>query len=296
MGQTTAVTEPVVIHQRLTAGLGNMMFQHMFAVALASRIPGALLTGGSLRHWDIRLPAIPLPARHLKVVGHKLNLDRLVYVMRTGLAQGIETNALAMRMELLDPLERVRNLFRAPPSAEPGFGPEDLVISVRGAEIMSGVHKDYRPLPIAFYARLIAETGRHPVFLGQLGDDACTTALRARFPEATFLPSRGAMVDFAALRAARHLVVSISSFAWLGAWLSEAETIHLPMAGMFHPKQRSDVDLLPVGDPRYRFHLFPVAPWTATPEEMEDVLTGAEAGQLITPEAVLRLVCQELVP
>ncbi|WP_439594744.1 hypothetical protein [Falsiroseomonas sp.] len=288
------MADPVVIHQHLTAGLGNMMFQHMFAVALARRVPGAVLTGKPLRDWGIRPPVLPLPARHLKVVGHKLNLDRLAYVLRTGLVQGVETNALGMRMELLDPLEEVRNLFRAGPCRDPGFGPEDLVINVRGAEIIGGVHKDYRPLPIAFYARLVAETGRHPVFLGQLGEDAYSSALRTRFPDATFLPSRGAMEDFAALRAARHLVVSISSFSWLAAWLSEAETIHLPLAGMFHPQQRPDVDLLPVSDARYRFHRFPVAPWTATPEEMDLLLAGPEAGQAIAAEEALRLVCHEL--
>ncbi|MGX9964972.1 hypothetical protein ACVFYP_16710 [Roseomonas sp. F4] len=69
------------------------------------------------------------------------------------------------------------------------------------------MHKDYRPIPLAFYERLIAATGRPAVFLGHLGEDAYSAALRKRFPAATFVPSMGPMKDFPALRAARHLVV-----------------------------------------------------------------------------------------
>jgi hypothetical protein len=66
------------------------------------------------------------------------------------------------------------------------------------------------------------------------------------------------MYDFALMRAARHLVVSVSTFSWLAAWLSHAETITIPLTGFYNPAQRPDVNLLPLDDPRYRFYLFPV--------------------------------------
>jgi hypothetical protein len=70
--------------------------------------------------------------------------------------------------------------------------------------------------------------------------------------------STGAMSDFALLRAADELVVSVSTFSWLAAWLSRATTIHLPLSGFLNPQQNRTIDLLPIHDPRYRFYLFPV--------------------------------------
>ena len=56
------------------------------------------------------------------------------------------------------------------------------------------------------------------------------------------------------LRNAAHVVLSVSSYAWLATWLSEkAKTIHLPVAGLFSPLNR-ETFLLPIGDPRYEFY------------------------------------------
>jgi hypothetical protein len=283
------MSDGLVVRQALAGGFANRMFEHMLAVSLVRRFPGARLTGDPLPDWGIRPPRIPLPSPRMRLEGHRPDLPRIAYLVRSGLVRGIETVALGLRMELLDPVEQVRALFPGPPAPEPAPGPDDLVISIRGAEILGGIHKDYRPLPIAFYERLVAETGRRPVFLGQLGADGYSAALRDRFPCALFLESRGAMADFAALRAARHLVVSVSTFSWLAAWLSHAEAIHLPIAGMFHPGQRREIDMLPVTDPRYRFHLFPPGPWKGGEAEMAEVIGGAEAGREMAPLEAFRL-------
>ncbi|MGK7866805.1 hypothetical protein [Falsiroseomonas sp. E2-1-a20] len=278
-----------ILSQQLAGGLGNCMFEHLLARAILRRIPEMQLTGKSLPQWGIRPPRLPLPARHVKIAGNRVELERLAYLVRSGLVQGIETTALGMRMEYLGEVEAVRQVFRSPATQPQRFPEGSLVISVRGAEILGGVHKDYRPVPIALYRRLVAETGLAPVFLGQLGEDAYSQALRAQFPAATFVPSRGAMEDFAALRAARHLVVSVSTFSWLACWLSEAETIHLPILGLYHPRRRADIDLLPLTDPRYRFHLLPHDAWTGSAAEMATVLEGTVSGTPIGPDALLPL-------
>ena len=281
---------PTVIRYVLGGRLGNRMFEVMLAHSLARRLGDCLVTGEGLPEWDIAPCPHPLPPRHLKLAGHRIDLGRLRYLLDHRLIDGIETTALGCRMELLEPLEQVRALFRAPGPPAEGYGSDTLVINIRADEILGARHKDYRPLPLAFFARLIGETGLRPVFLGQIGDDRYSDALRARFQTAKFVPSRGPMADFATLRASRHLCVAVSTFSWLAAWLSLAESIHLPLAGMLHPRQRPDMDLLPLADPRYHFHLLPHGDWKGTEAELVEALSGAEAGLNLSRDRALQLV------
>src|SRR5262249_18772301 len=79
-------------------------------------------------------------------------------------------------------------------------------------------------------------------------------ALRRRFSGAKFLTRRSAIEDFTTIRQARHVVLSISSYSWLAAWLSEmAESIHMPIYGLFDPRN-GQTFLLPVDDTRWRFY------------------------------------------
>jgi hypothetical protein len=271
----------VVVALKTSGGLGNRMFECLFAHRLVAELPGAVLTGSALPEWGIRFPALPLPRPSVFVQGHRPELARLVSLVRQGILRGIETNCLACRVELLPPIGDVRALFRPiPPPVV--HGPGTLLINIRGAEILGPRHKDYRPLPLAHYERLINETGLHPVFMGQLGDDPYTSALRERFPQAGFEPSRGVMEDFATIRAARHVALPVSTFSWLAAWLSEAETIHLPIIGFFHVRRRPEVDLLPITDPRYRFHLFPEDRWDGSPQSLAHAIRSAAPAQELT--------------
>ena len=278
-----------VIRYRFGGYLGNRMFEAMLAHSIAERIPGLVVTGDALPEWGLAPPPIALPARHVKLGGHRVDIAHLSYLLREDIIDGIESMALGFRMELLPPRATAERLFPQRPDLGMAFGAETLVISIRAAEILGPRHPSYRPLPIAFYARLVETTGLAPAFVGQIGDDAYSAALRARFPHAVFLPSQGAMADFATLRRARHLCVSISSFAWLAAWLSEAETVHLPVAGMYHPQHRKEIDLLPVADPRYRFHLFRPDPWGGTEAELQAAIAGPDPGRALPREEALRL-------
>ena len=286
---------PKVIRYKFGGALGNRMFEAMLAHSLADRIPGLAVTGPRLAEWGLRPPPLDLPPRHLKLLGHKVDVARLAYLLREDLIDGIETMALGCRMELLPPLALAERLF---PPREDGVatGDDALLIDIRAAEILGPAHPAYRPLPIAFYERVASETGLRPVFSGQVADDPYSEALRARFPRADVLPNRGPMWNFANIRRARHICVPISTFSWLASWLSEAATIHLPVIGFYHPGFRPDVDLLPLGDPRYRFHLFPAGAWGGTAAELDAAIHGDEAGRELTREEVLRLAQPGLAP
>ena len=103
-----------------------------------------------------------------------------------------------------------------------------------------------------------AGIGLNPVFVGQLGDSEYVRQLRQRFPGAQFIDSQGPRADFDLIRSAKNIVVAISTFSWLAAWLSQAKTIILPVSGFYNPAHHREVDLLPVDDIRYRFFLFPL--------------------------------------
>ncbi len=147
-------------------------------------------------------------------------------------------------------------IFKA--SAQPEHGQEDeLVISIRGGDILGAVHRDYTMIPIEFYEFLIRRTGLKPLFFGQLGDNAYCDSLRRRFPDARFRAGSDPRFDFEFLRRSVHIVPSVSTFSWLAAWLSRAERIYLPLTGLLNPNQHKGSFLVPQEDPRYEFYLFP---------------------------------------
>jgi hypothetical protein len=72
----------------------------------------------------------------------------------------------------------------------------------------------------------------------------------------------------------------VSTFAWWPAWLSDAERIFYPLAGIFDPgwvgpeNQRYRIDLMPRGDARYRFVTVATHPvWRGDAEDRERVLS-----------------------
>src|SRR6185369_8883813 len=71
------------------------------------------------------------------------------------------------------------------------------------------------------------------------------------------------------------IVLSVSSFGWLAAWLSEsARQIVYPALGLFNPIDRPDIDMMPIGDQRYRFYRFPSERWTGSDAEIAAKISG----------------------
>ena len=254
-----------VVQVTLKGGLGNRMMQFMAGWRLASLVPGCRLGNASLPEWGIDLPPIPpgpAPVHRLRDSsapgGHLLDLAGLAAAMNDGRIRWLELDHYGQNIRNFPSRDVAAALFRGTVAPIAAFGRETLLINIRGDEILAAPHPHYTLVPVAFYQELVAQTGLQPVFLGQLDPGPYTQALRSAFPDARFIPSQGAMADFATLRAARNLVVAVSTFSWLAAWLSEAEQVHLPLTGFLNPAQAQETDLLPLDDPRYRFTLFPI--------------------------------------
>ena len=251
-----------VVHVNPMGGFANRMMQAMVAMTLASHVPGCVVSNVDLPEWGLRFPPVPAGdgPRHV-IVDERFDLAREVERLRSGAVGRLEVQVYGQRLEYFLPAALCRQAFPAsamPGEDEaPGYGPGQLVCSIRGGEVLDGRHPGYVLLPVEFYAELASRTGLSLVFLGQLDANAYVDALRARFPDTLFVPSRGAMTDFASLRRSRNIVPSVSTFAWLAAWLSDAEQVFLPVDGMLHPVMGPHANLLPLDDPRYRFFLFP---------------------------------------
>ena len=253
----------VIIQNVHGSKLGNMMIKYMVAVKLAEKLGDARISGYELKEWNIkhahidakegeRCITLAPPSREME-----LNFDRASYLASTGLIHRINLAGHVQRIENFPDLEHARNLFPDNENEEVGY-PGHVVCPIRGAEILDAIHPGYTLLPIRFYRQIIAELGKPPAFIGQIGDDSYSDALRAAFPKARYEPNAGAMHDFAAIRRAEAIIVSVSTFSWLAAWLSHATTIVLPSFGLFNRDRFPEHDLLPLGDERYRFYSFPV--------------------------------------
>ena len=149
---------------------------------------------------------------------------------------------------------------KGPPFAT--FADDELVISLRMDEVLSGNFPFYTLLPVAFYRDVLRDTGLRPAFFGQLTPSAYLDELRASFPDARFVEGQGPMPDFAVLRGARNLCLSVSTFSWTAAYIGDARRIVMPVTGLLSPgtcaSVGDDIDLVPRSDPRYEFWLFPV--------------------------------------
>ncbi|MEJ5142636.1 O-fucosyltransferase family protein [Gluconobacter albidus] len=137
-------------------------------------------------------------------------------------------------------------------------GDDDIVINIRGGEVLNAIHPHYTLIPSEFYAHIIEKTGKNPIFYGQLDDTPYLTELKEKFPHATFIASRGIKEDFDYIRKSSFIIPAISTFSWMAAWLSNAKKIFFPIAGIFSPQQHPSSMLLPLNDNRYEFYIFPI--------------------------------------
>ncbi len=259
---------PIVV--RPLGGLANRMFQFMFGHVIAKRIPGGFVCNAELPEWSIPTIRPPLfwKLRTLRVGGyHRFDLDAIVGASYAKRARSIFFKGFAQRLGYYNRME-VAALFDGSRVQAPTYGDDVLVINVRAGDILDGFHKNYCPMPFAFYEHLIRESGRRPVFVGQIHDDnEYCRRLRERFPNAEFRPAASPLVDFETIRRATHVVAAVSSYSSLACWLSSAHTIHVPVAGILDPLVRPDIDLLPLDQPRYRFHRLRIGDWTASEEQ-----------------------------
>ncbi|MCD7109655.1 hypothetical protein LRX75_11420 [Rhizobium sp. DKSPLA3] len=254
------------------------MIKYMGAVRAQQLIPGLRISNISMPYWGIELPEIE--AEHGERVvqipdEQHLDLPRMMDLAARGYVDRFNWTGYGQRLENFPDLDSCRSLFSRPDVPGVVLPDDCLVCPVRANEILDARNPHYTVIPVEFYADVAERTGLKPFFIGETADNVYVRALRERFPDSTFLPHQGVIEDFQTIRRSKHIVVPISSFAWLASWLSCAEKIILPVWGLFN-RQINQTDLLPVDDARYEFYQFPPQPAVQLDEMLEahKVLTG----------------------
>ncbi|MCU6665593.1 hypothetical protein [Silvania hatchlandensis] len=263
-------------HIKITpyGNIGNQLFQYMLALAIKFRtgVP-VLITGLDIPSFGIKSTKVRDEALCLDIKNHTPPLDAIVELVKDVKNIDVNIKCLSTRMCYYSRhLTEFRRYLKLKKNNHYGYNEHYLVINVRGAEISKGVHRNYIPIPLSFYANIIEETGLKPVFVGQLGDDKYSTRLRDKFPNALFPKFNSWEDDFNVICSSVNVIPAISTFSWLATWLSEsAKNIYFPIMGLYHPIARPDIDMLPVEDDRYHFYLSDLLEW-GNPEETIDSL------------------------
>ena len=270
-----AASKPLPINLGNNGNLGNKIFQYMYCRELQTLLPNASLFALNMPEFRMVSEPAALDGNVLHIRdGHLHDMLALAKTLSQGNYDGMLFEGYVQRLEYYRDRRACSAYFKSTVDVnKTHLGIGKLTINVRGNEILGNVHKDYYPIPIAFMEHVVNLTKLEPVIMGQLGNDHYSDEIRRRFSGCVFLPSLSAAEDFEIVRNSTNILASVSSFSWLASWFSDtAQSIHLPVRGLFNPLQRPDINLLPTRDGRYRFYGFPIAHWTAAPEQYNDLL------------------------
>jgi hypothetical protein len=299
LGSDTAANDDApVVHVEGRGGVANRMIQYMAAYAIAANVSGCRVSGVDLPDWGIHHPEIPRGAgiREACASGPEMRIGRaaLIASLVSRRVNRMRLDSLAQHLDNFPPREVCAGLFRAVVPDVPVFGADHLIVQLPGVARIEEADPDHTLLPVEFYQEIVVQSGLRPVFIGEPDDNADAGGayigrLRAAFPRAVFLPRQRPLHDFETIRRAPNILLGVSTFGWLAAWLSQAERIYLPMTGFLNPAQFPEIDLLPLDDPRYRFYLFPAN--YAVPEAEIAAAHASLRGQwrLMTPSMITEL-------
>lgn len=255
--------------------LANQMLAYSYAASLHQRHPNTRITGAGIPAWNIKLEESSKLSSSYPVIDiSNFDPEFVDWCISNQAVSGIRIFSAICNVKALPSPDTANKFFQTNDQPRLIGSKDELLIHLRllHGVFEGGQHKDYGPLPISFYSQIIEETGKHPIFMGELGNDWYSNELRKSFPNATFLETGTILEDFQTLRNAKNIVLAISTYSWTAAWLSDADQIHLPVFGLFNPAQRNDVDLLPIEDKRYSFYSFPLRKWENSEKDVDTLL------------------------
>ena len=264
----------ISIMDKNSGNVGNRMFMYMYARILQNLyLPNSEIVNFSINEFGIDCRSQKMHGRILSINGgHKHSMNNIAYFAKNKIYDGIYFHGFVQRMEYYPCVDFCSSLFPNPISTSI-IRDDEILINIRGSEILKAIHPDYVPVPIDFIEQVLKETGLSPVIMGQIGNDFYSEELKKRIPHSRIINHSSVKEDFDLIRNSKNIILSVSTFSWIAAWLSKKnQKIHLPMLGFLNPKQRNDINLLPIWDNRYIFYKFPEIKWIRSNENISYII------------------------
>ena len=232
--------------------LGNNLFQYALGRLLAER------KGVALKAQPI--PGFPGTQEQVsgdRMEDNVLEVDRHVVSMDQLLAhQGkVVLNGWFQRYEYYkDDKEKIAEWLRTEPCdlcCRPGV--DDLVMHVRLGDVVDLPRwtSCYCVVSASWCKRIIERELRNRLYI--VTEDPTHRYLEAFGKYDPIIVSSDVLHDFCFLKASKRIILSVSTFAWWAAWLSEATEIYLPMAGLWNPLLRTNIALRVTNESRYHY-------------------------------------------
>jgi hypothetical protein len=278
-----------VVRVRYRGRLGNQLFEYAFGRALAESLGAELVAPTIAGFPNAKSKRFTLSAMRRSsalLEGHWVEPEKLAALKS---ARKIVLDGYFQRYEYVRALRpQIREWFRR--GSTTPLSDDSLTIHVRSGDIweMKGSlsrprcppHPSYPALPVSYYREIIeSRPWKAAYLLCEKPDDPVAGCLLDR-GDVAFV-GKDPLSDFDFLRSSRNIVLSVSTFAWWAAWLSDASRIYFPLAGIFDPlqmerrKPQERIDLVPSCDERYHFARLDVpSQWKGDASDLARVLSG----------------------
>jgi hypothetical protein len=138
----------------------------------------------------------------------------------------------------------VSRLLKTPPSPSVP-GPHDIVLNFRGTDL------SWAQMPSSYYRWILDEERfERLVIVTEDPGHETVSGLLKRYPGEVL--SQGAIADLQFVRAAQKILMSVSTFCWMAAWLSAADRIYFPLGSPYPLFDKAgDRRLIVFDDQRY---------------------------------------------
>jgi len=269
------------------AQMANQLGQLMFCLDVQRHCRQPILIEGyNVSEWSLAEPVSEAPASDVSLGGHLTKLWLVCRMIDWLKPSVVHVTGFIWRQANFSDPQFYQAVLPAP-QVQPPVDDDTLLVHIRAGDVASPSHPSYGPLPISYYRYLAARTGLKLAFIGQLEKTPYVTALKEAFPDATYFCDGTPMNDFQAIRSAAHIAIGVSSFSWIAAFLStSARSVHLPLAGILDPRERPDVDALPLSDSRFVLHAIPKTCWR---QRYQDHLADDASFKVVSRSRIIAL-------
>jgi len=137
-------------------------------------------------------------------------------------------------------------------------------------------------LPISYYENIISDENNIKIITESLNDPILLKLKNIYKNRNLKIQSKNVCEDFKELVNAERLILSVSTFSWWGAFLSNAKEIHIPESGNFCKNTHGKTFnwRFPENDPVFIYHELPEHPmftekkWKGTQEQLNFLLNN----------------------